>query len=124
MFNTVLESVNYLPSEVLNKRNFPIIAQFQDELSLVFVYYTAFNDALADYTAGVTDKIDLNANDLNTCIELTRLLCNAFGSATPVCFDILASLRECLYLFQQVAYAADQFSDQYVGVPTSGGSTI
>lgn len=116
-----LESIHYLPSEEVNKRNFPEIEQFQEEISLIFLYATVVDTAIEAYRNSEADKIDVNAEELKQCIDLTRTVCIALGKAPTVCFDVLQKLRSFLYSFQQLAYLADQHGVQYVGQPTVKG---
>lgn len=118
-----LGSYAYLPSEEVNKRNFPEIAKYQSEISVIFVYAKLAETALINFINSKADKIDLNPDELNSCIDLTRRICSALGYADNVCYDVLVKLRGYLYMFQQVKYTADKYGTTYVGTPssTSGG---
>ena len=108
----------YLPSEAVNYVNYPELRTYRKDIETIMEYALRVGMALADYNEGVYDKIDLNAEELKTHINLCRNVCYALGTAPKVCFDVLIELRELQYAFQNLLYLKNQYGDQYIGKPT------
>ena len=115
-----MDSVLYLPEEVLNFTNYPEIKDIVPDISALIAYASKANTALQAYLSGVSDKIDLNISELSAYIVSCRNICNIIGTAPNVCFDILVDMRELQDILQTFAYVKNRYGNQYVGSPTTG----
>jgi len=117
----LMEPTHYLPDEEINFRNYPELYTVWDDLQKINAYATRVHKALADYTSGQYDKIDLNTEELNSYITLCRNVCSVLGQAPKVCFDILLDLRELQYHMQILLYNRRRFGSKFIGTPSTSG---
>jgi hypothetical protein len=114
-----MEKQQYLPSEVVNYTNFPELRTHREDIELIQTYAKRVDLALADYEAGNYDRIDLNADELSTNVDLCRSVCDRLGTAPSVCYDVLLILREIQTTMQNVLHLKVKYGDLYVGKPTT-----
>lgn len=111
-------STMYLPSEVLQYRNYPEVNYALNDINTILDYAMRVNNAITDYVTGVFDKVDVDAHDLQVHIDLCRSVCYTLGTAPNVCYDLLMELRSIQSVMQTVMYTKNRYGDTYVGTPT------
>lgn len=114
----VMDSTYYLPSEELAYRNYPEVQIAQNDINTVTDYVMTVGSALDDYNQGVTDKIDINGDELQSNITLCRSICDTLGNAPRICFDVLLEVRNMQDFLQQLLYIKSTYGNEYIGTPS------
>lgn len=114
-----MDNAYYMPNELPTTVNYPELGVRKADIQTVINYATTAQNAINDYNTGITDKIDLNQDEIQSNIDLCRDVCNTLGTATNACFDILTQLRMIQKLLQSLIYFKNQYGNQYVGKPTT-----
>lgn len=117
-----MENHQYLPSEVINYTNFPELRKYKKSIEAVQTYAMRVNDAVTGYNSGKYNRIDLNASELLSNIDLCRSICGVLGASTNVCYDVLFVLREIQTTLQNILYLNTAYGDLYVGTPSATSS--
>jgi len=115
---SIMSNTWYLPDEQLTYENYPEVARLLKDINDITTYTKRIISALADYSSGTFDKVDVNTVIAQNYVDKCRDVLASLGTANNVCYDITVELRNIQRLMQYVIYLQKRFGSQYIGTPT------